>query len=175
MDNKNLVFKKRLRDLLAEWAETGKPTRTGFQTEAEKLIQWRNKDAIPGLWEVPPLLVTATIDDGWGHGLQLIHLWAEAIGLKVQPLGLLVKAEQIIRECNRLAPDFLGITVLQFDSEDDLRLITRNLPSKTRVIAGGPVFSPDPELAQRAGIHFVAGNAAEFVDFMLKFNPTEKE
>jgi hypothetical protein len=74
-----------------------------------------------------------------------------------------------------LHPDFLGMTVLQFDTEDDLILITGNLPSKTRVIAGGPVFSADPELAGRTGVHFVAKNAADFISFMLKFDPLIKQ
>jgi hypothetical protein len=169
--NKNQDLRERLVHLISEWKTIGRPTRTGYQSAAEAIIHWRKKNSISGLWKVPPVFVTATIDDGWGHGLQLIQLWAKAVGLKVQPLGLLVKPEEIIRKCRRLNPDLLGMTILQFDSEDDLIFITQNLPSKTFVIAGGPVFGADPQLAERAGIHFVAGNAAEFVAFMLKFDP----
>jgi hypothetical protein len=175
VENKPEVLRDRLIHLLSEWKTNGKPTRTGFQSAAEEIILWKKKKRVPGLWEISPLFVTATIDDGWGHGLQLIHLWAKAVGLKVQALGLLVPPEVIIRKCNQLQPDFLGMTVLQFDTEDDLVLITRNLPPKTRVIAGGPVFKADPELAGRAGVHFVAGNAAEFLAFMLNFDPLIKQ
>lgn len=175
MENKNQVLRDRLINLLSDWETSGRPTRTGFQSAAEEIIRWKKKNHISGLWEIPPLFVTATIDDGWGHGLQLIHLWAKVVGLKVQALGLLVKPEEIIRKCLRLNPDFLGMTVLQFDTEDDLILITRNLPSKTRVIVGGPVFSADPELAGRTGVHFVAKNAADFISFMLKFEPSLKQ
>ena len=175
MENKNQVLRDRLIHLLSEWETNGRPTRTGFQTAAEEIIRWKKKNRISGLWEVQPVIVTATLDDGWGHGLQLIHLWAKAVGLKVQALGLLVTPEVVIRKCLQLHPDFLGMTVLQFDTEDDLILITRNLPSKTRVIAGGPVFSADPQLAGRIGIHFVAKHAADFLSFMLKFDPLIKQ
>jgi methanogenic corrinoid protein MtbC1 len=171
LENKNQLLRERLIHLLSEWETIGRPTRTGFQSAAEKIIQWKKKNRISGLWEIPPVLVTATIDDGWGHGLQLIGLWAKAMGFKVQSLGLLVSPEEILRKCLQIHPDFLGMTVLQFDTEDDLILIVRNLPSKTLVIAGGPVFSADPELADRIGVHFVARNAAEFIAYMLKFNP----
>ncbi len=174
MENNNQALRERLIDLISGWKDSGKPTRTGFQSAAEEIILWKKKNRISGLWKIPPLFVTATIDDGWGHGIQLIQLWAKAMGMKVRSLGLLVKPEEIIRKCRRFHPEFLGMTVLQFDSEDDLVLITRNLPSKTRVIAGGPVFGADPDLAERAGIYFVAGNAAEFVAFMLNFEPIEK-
>ena len=171
MERKNQALRERLTDLLHEWNASGKPTRTGFQSSAKEMIHWKKKNHVSGLWEIPPLLTTATIDDGWGHGLELIHLWAKVVGLKVQFLGLLLTPEEIIRKCLQIHPDFLGMTVLQFDTEDDLILITRNLPPKTRLIAGGPIFGPDPELAKRTGIHFVAGNAADFLSFMLTFEP----
>lgn len=175
MENNSQELRDRLTDLLSAWKRQGKPTRTMFQDAAQEIIQWKKKKRIPGLWEIPPLLVTATLDDGWGHGLQLIQLWAKALGLKVHPLGLLVEPEEIIRKCRRLNPDFLGMTVLQFDSEDDLTLITRNLPPTTTVIAGGPVFGADPELAERTGVHFVAKNVVEFLEFMLKFKTNVKK
>jgi hypothetical protein len=175
VENKNYSLRDKLIHLLSEWKKNGIPTRTGFQSAAEEIIQWKKKNHISGLWEIPPLFVTATIDDGWGHGLQIIHLWAKAVGLKVQPMGLLLPPAEIIRKCLKLHPDFLGMTVLQFDTEDDLILITKNLPSKTQVIAGGPVFSADHELAGRAGVHFVAKNAAEFLSYMLKFDPLKKQ
>jgi hypothetical protein len=169
------VLRERFIALLSELEAHGKPTRTDFQAIAEEIIDWKEKNHITGLWEVPPLFVTATLDDGWGHGLELIHLWAKAVGLKVQGLGLLIKPEEIIRTCLQLHPDFLGMTVLQLDTEDDLILITKNLPSKTRVIAGGPAFTADPTMAERTGVHFVAKNAAEFLSYMLKVNPHIKE
>jgi hypothetical protein len=175
VENKKHLLRDRLIHLLSEWKKNGIPTRTGFQSAAEEIIRWKKRNHLSGLWEIPPLFVTATIDDGWGHGLQLIHLWAKVVGLKVQPMGLLVQPAEIIRKCLHLNPHFLGMTVLQFDTEDDLILITKNLPSKTHVIAGGPIFSADPELAGRSGVHFVAKNAADFLAYMLEFDPPKKQ
>jgi methylmalonyl-CoA mutase cobalamin-binding subunit len=171
MEMETELLRRKMNALLSGWEKEGMPTRTGFQEAAEKLIRWRKKNGVPGLWEPPPLFVTATIDDGWGHGLQLIELWGKAAGLKVHSMGLLRKPAEIARKCRQLNPDLLGMTVLQFDSEDDIAQITANLPPKTILIAGGPVFKPDPELAGRAGIHVVAENAAAFVAFLLKWKP----
>ncbi len=165
------VLRQRLNQLLSEWDNFGMPTRSGFQTAAEEMIKWRKKTGVAGLWENPPLMLTATIDDGWGHGLQLIHLWAKAIGLKLHSLGILKTAREIINKCRQLQPEILGMTVLQFDTEDDLILISRNLPSKTFFIAGGPIFSADPELASRSGIDYVASSAADFLKIMLRYEP----
>jgi methylmalonyl-CoA mutase cobalamin-binding subunit len=171
-DSKHLL-RNRLVHLLAHWQKTGTPTRSGFQEAAEEIIRWKKKNGITGLWENPPTLVTATIDDAWGHGLAVIHLWAKAAGMKIHAMGLLKTPEEIITKCRKLQPDFLGMTILQFDTEDDLAMITRNLPTKTCCIVGGPIFKADPELASRAGVHMVAGNAADFLAVLLNFEPVE--
>ncbi|MFO8086144.1 MAG: hypothetical protein R6U27_17690 [Desulfobacterales bacterium] len=171
MEDPKQLLRDRLVTMLSEWKNSGIPTRHGFQIAAEETVKWKKKNNISGLWENPPSLVTATIDDGWGHGLQLIHLWAKAAGMKVYSMGLLKTPQEIINKCRQIQPDFLGMTVLQFDTEDDLILITRNLPSKTYCIVGGPIFSADPELAGRAGINEVAKNAADFLDILLRFKP----
>ncbi len=119
------------------------------------------------MWLNAPLMVTATIDDAMGHGLDLIHQYSNLAGLRVHPLGLLQSAETIIAACREMEPALLGLTVLQFDSEDDLVLIARSIPETTRIVAGGPVFKADPELAQRAGVHRVAVDAADFLSFLL--------
>jgi hypothetical protein len=59
--------------------------------------------------------------------------------------------------------------VLQFDSEENISMISRNLPSKTNIIAGGPVFTADRGFARRTGIHFAAKNVADFIGFLLRF------
>ena len=48
-------------------------------------------------------------------------------------------------------------------------MISKNLPSKTKIIAGGPVFAADRGFAARAGIHFAAKNAAYFIQYLLQF------
>ena len=121
------------------------------------------------MWDIPPLMMTATLDDGLGHGLEVIRMFSEAAGLEIIDLGLLVTPEKIITACKKNKPDLLGLTVLQFDSEENILMISRNLPSKTKIIAGGPVFTADREFARRTGIHFAAKNVAYFIRFLLQF------
>lgn len=143
------------------------PSRTLFAEEARKLQRWREAHGIPGLWDNPPLMLTATLDDGWGHGLEVIRLYAEAAGLQVRHLGLLCTAETVIRACCEDHPHILGMTVLQFDSEEELAQIRRKIPSETRIVAGGPLFRAVPDFAERTGIDIVAKDAADFLDFLL--------
>jgi len=114
-------------------------------------------------------MITATLDDGLGQGLEIIRMFSEAAGLEIIELGLLVTPEKIITACKKNKPDLLGLTVLQFDSEEDILMLSRNLTPKTKIIAGGPVFTADREFARRAGIHFVARNVAYFIRFLLQF------
>ena len=86
------------------------------------------------------IMITATLDDGLGHGLEVIRMFSEAAGLEIIDLGLLVTPEKIITACKKNKPDLLGLTVLQFDSEENILMISRNLPERTKIIAGGPVF-----------------------------------
>ena len=86
------------------------------------------------------LMITATLDDGLGQGLEVIRMFSETAGLEIIDLGLLVAPEKIITECKKNNPDLLGLTVLQFDSEEDILKISKNLPSKTKIIAGGSRF-----------------------------------
>ena len=146
------------------------PSRSGLEKAAGELREWKVKTGASGLWNNPPLMITATLDDGLGQGLGVIRMFSETAGLEIIDLGLLVAPEKIIAACKRNNPDLLGLTVLQFDSEEDILMISKNLPSKTKIIAGGPVFTADPEFAQRTGVHFTAKNAAYFIRFLLQFH-----
>jgi hypothetical protein len=75
--------------------------------------------------------------------------------------------EAVMHACRRQRPDFLGLTILQFDTEDDLTAIAKNLPAETRIVAGGPVFKGDSDFAGRTGTHYAANNVADFLRFML--------
>lgn len=135
--------------------------------ELQKLLEWRQNHQIAGLWEPPPLMLTATVDDGWGHGLEAIELCARLAGVQIERIGLLQTPGAIVAACRRLRPLLLGLTVLQFDSEVDLKHIAANLPTPTRIIAGGAPFQIDPDFAERAGVPHVAKNAADFLHFLL--------
>jgi methanogenic corrinoid protein MtbC1 len=147
----------------------GLPSRSGLEKAAKDLREWKEKTVGSGLWDTPPVMITATLDDGLGHGLEVIRMFSEIAGLEIIDLGLLVTPDKIITACKKNKPDLLGFTVLQFDSEENILKISRNLPAKTKIIAGGPVFTADPEFARRTGIHFTAKNIAYFIRFLLQF------
>ena len=166
-ENGSSLLRDKLINLLNDWQETGIPPRHEMESVAVELLEWKSSNDIISIWDDPPLMVTATLDDGLGLGLRLIHQYAEVAGLHVKPLGLYLPPEEIIDRCRSMAPDILGMTVLQFTSEEALTHIAQNLPDKTRLVAGGPVFSIDPDFANRSGVYFVAKNAAEFLGFVL--------
>jgi len=162
-----IALRDRLTKLAAGLLASGRPTHTELAAAVAEIQQWKMEHQVAGLWTDPPLMVTATLDDAMGHGLDLIHQYAELAGLKVKALGLLQSAETVAAACRELSPALLGLTVLQFDTEEDLIQIARSIPETTRIVAGGPVFKADPDLARRAGIHRVAADAADFLHFLL--------
>jgi len=167
MPESQTKLRQKLMKILAYWKKTGFPSREKLVSTADELMEWKKKNHANGIWEKVPLMVTATLDDSFGHGLQLIHLYAKVAGLKINSLGLLQTSEQIIKTCREVNPNFLGLTVLQFDSEESLTAICSNLPPKTKVVVGGPIFKADPDLAQRAGVNYVAKNVAFFLEYLL--------
>ena len=163
-------FKEKLNDCIQNLKQIP-PTRETFLNTAEDLTAWRTAHHHPGLWQSPPLMLTATIDDGWGHGLEIIEKLAAAAGVRVQRLGLLQSADRIITACREQSPDFLGLTVLQFDSDDTVAAIVRDLPASTLLIAGGAAYQYDDDFAERTGTSVVIKNGAAFLRFLMQWNP----
>jgi methylmalonyl-CoA mutase cobalamin-binding subunit len=149
------------------WLATGLPSRQVLDHAAEQIDQMRERLKVNGLWPAPPLMLTATVDDGLGQGLAVIERYADAIGFRLISLGLLQRPEIIIDACRYHRPDYLGLTVLQFESEEDVAQIARGLPDNTRIIAGGPVFIGDAGFAARTGTHHTARNVAAFLRLMV--------
>jgi methylmalonyl-CoA mutase cobalamin-binding subunit len=154
---------------LEDWKAQAQPSREQLLWAADQVTAWRRERQIEGLWPDPPLMLTATIDDSFGHGLEVIHRFAEAAGLPVVHLGKLLTAEAIVDGCRRHQPRLLGLTVLQFDTEPDLIVIRRQIDPAIRIVAGGPIFAADPDLAERSGIDFVARSATDFWRYLLTF------
>jgi methylmalonyl-CoA mutase cobalamin-binding subunit len=162
-------FRQKLLDCFHCW-ESLSPTRESYLNAARDLTAWRFDRNHPGLWALPPLMVTATIDDGWGHGLEVIEKLAAATGVRIHSLGLLQSPKSIAKACMALKPHFLGLTVLQFDSDDWVADIVRRLPSSTLLVAGGPAFQYDEDFARRTGTHVVVKNGAAFLQFLMKWD-----
>ena len=170
MDTSHALLRQKILDLLDEWEKDGLPSRYEIERAGQDILNWKHSRGIAGLWDRPPLMITATLDDALGQGLALIHLFAEAAGVKIIPLGILQSPDTILAECNRHHPQLLGLTVLRLDAEEDLTYIGHNLSPKTQLIAGGgSIFESYPEIAADARVHFVAKNAAAFLRFLLDF------
>jgi len=167
MDDAYHAFRAAVGSLASQWIEKGLPSRQGLDEAAGNLEGERGRLHVNGLWEDTPSMVTATLDDGLGQGLAVIEQFAVAVGIRLISLGLMQTPQAIIDACRRHQPEYLGLTILQFDTEDDLICIANNLPRKTRIVAGGPVFSGDPDFAGRTGTHFAAKNVAYFLRYML--------
>lgn len=165
-------LRNRLEDLLQTWRTSGVPPRWQLMNTLQAMLEWKDNERIPGLWNPPPLLLTATLDDGWGHGLEVVELCARVAGLQVERLGLLQTADRILGTCLQLRPRLLGLTILQFDSEPSLKRIIEGLGKHTLLLAGGPVFQIDPELASRTGVDHVAKDVADFLGIILNLNFT---
>jgi methylmalonyl-CoA mutase cobalamin-binding subunit len=167
MDDAYKVFRAAVGSLADQWITTGLPSRQGLDEAAGSLACLRERLKVSGIRDQSPSMVTATLDDGLGQGLAIIEKYALAVGIRLIPLGLMQSPEAVIDACRRHQPDYLGLTILQFDTEADLTCIAHHLPRKTRIVAGGPVFAGDPDFADRTGTHYAAKNVAYFLKFML--------
>jgi len=166
-------FRAHIQALLRRWRSQGLPSREGLLRAADELRRWREAHGTGGLWPQAPLMVTATVDDGFGHGLEIIHRFCEAVGVRVAFLGLLQQPGTVVTACRERRPAMLGMTVLQFDSEAAVRSIAEGLPPDTRLIAGGPLFAADPDFARRAGIHVAAATVADFLHHLIDSSDTD--
>lgn len=168
------LLQKHFRDsvwaLIRTWKTAGLPSGNALMLAAEDLERRRKNLQSPGFWPFPRVMVTATIDDCIGQGIRVIERFGTAVGLEMKPLGLMQPAGAIIDACWRLQPDFLGLTVLQFDSEPIVAAISEKKPPQTILICGGPVFTADPQFAERTGVNHAAKNVATFLEILLKLS-----
>ncbi len=163
-----------IRILLAEYVEKLRNGDSGSWGEiyqaGEELLDKKRIQRMTGLFKTPPRLMTATIDDSIGQGLRMIHLFSRIAGLETIQLGLMQTPETIISECKRRKPDLLGLTVLQFDTEDLLDDIIADIPNEIQVIAGGPVFknmSPDMLKDKK---YRVLNHVSDYLDYLLELS-----
>lgn len=159
----------KIRNLVDNWRQSGLPGQFTLHEIADELMAWRQNEKIPGLWTEPPVIFGVTMDDGWGHGIQIILKYAALIGCQTEFLGLLMTWEEIAAICQDRRPDILGLTVLQLDTEEDIGALREHIPAQTRIVAGGPVFKIDDELASRVGIDYVADDVGCFLNYMLNW------
>lgn len=117
--NRNQLRGK-LCQLCQKWCREGLPSRQQIENMYINLSAWKKTHNLPGLWQPPPLLLTATLDDAIGMGLDLIESYAVLAGMHVKRLGLLMKKEDLVAACLARQPEFIGLTILHLDSEEAL-------------------------------------------------------
>ncbi len=130
-------FVKEIRTVLDSWREK-KPPRWSMLKKLEELTEARKRAGIETiLSDNVSTIYTATIDDGWGMGIDVIHKACDVIGLRYKFLGLLVKVDELVNVCNQDIPDFLGLTVIHESSFDDVLYIASKIHEKTTLLVGG--------------------------------------
>ncbi|MGD8368153.1 MAG: cobalamin B12-binding domain-containing protein [Desulfobacterales bacterium] len=165
-------LRQAVESLLLDWETGGMPSRETLMEQAAALCLQRGDR---GLWEPAPTMLTATIDDGIGQGIDLIGRFAAAVGMQVTCAGLLLSPARILEEARRACADLVGLTVLQLDSEPELAAVARGLAPRTMLVAGGPAFRLDAEMAERAGVGFVAASVVDFLGFLLGYQPGRRQ
>lgn len=167
------AFKSLLQQRIHEWRDSGLPGRWRIVQDLQDLERLRRTipvEAMPPP-EAFPLVYLATVDDGWGHGLDVIEAAARAVGARTVRLGLMRSASEILEKCARQAPHILGVTVLHAESESVIASIAQGLPHGVKFVAGGPVFHWDSDFAQRTGIHEVLEDVSVFLQRISELLP----
>jgi methylmalonyl-CoA mutase cobalamin-binding subunit len=165
------MFKLRtiLNELVNQWQND--PTVSWYQIYqvGEKLLAWKTQNRIAGIWKQSPKMITATMDDAIGQGLKMIHLFSRIAGMDIEPLGLMQSKETIIDACNYQLPDFLGMTILQYDTEEILNTIIPQFPKKMCILVGGPIFKmiPENELQHKKYTSF--NSICDYLNFLLQY------
>lgn len=161
------AFQDYIRQLVWQWENEEKPSHESLVQAGKSLCAYREKLGIPGLFDPGLQLYTATLDDAIGKGISVIEALGKGAGLMVTRIGLMAKPSTIISVCSRDKPHLLGLSVLQPDTEEELRRIRDEIPQCTRILAGGPVFSFDPEIKDRAGLDLGATSGTGFLQYLL--------
>ncbi|MDI6797514.1 MAG: hypothetical protein QMD09_11235, partial [Desulfatibacillaceae bacterium] len=162
------LLREQIEAVLQELENRASISSSQWMEAARSLLEWKRANPAARLWGRPPVMLTATLDDGIGQGIAVIEAWANALGLVVRRIGLMVAPEDILAACIEQKPRLLGLTVLRNDMEDALIQVASGLPSNTLLVSGGPAFAANPDLADAAKVDCAAKNAGAFVRFVLE-------
>lgn len=155
------IFLEALEKNIKKWESEGVPPRWTLIKELNELAQLRKS---LGVSLTPFRLVTATLDDGWGLGLEIIHNACNVLGISYTFMGLLKTPEEIAQLCESEKPDAVGVTVIQEETLDTLFRLRSLLSPKIKIFAGGPAIK---EFISHEGIQ-VFKNVLEFIILMKK-------
>lgn len=161
----------RLQILVENWRALGLPSHSELLALADQ-IATEVPGSADGLWAPHrPLLLTATMDDGIGQGLQIVERYARLVGMRVQALGLNCSVNEIVMASQKASPQMIGLTVLQWDTLEEITALRRVLPETVALVIGGPIFRRHPLVALKSGVDAVAGGIGEFVEYLLNWSP----
>ncbi len=152
--------------MLSFWQKKGLPPRWSLLQELKNLASLRLSMNISHVLPKRVSIVTATIDDGWGMGLEIIHLACDVLGIEYKFIGLMRKPEEILGHLLKEQPRFLGITLLQEDSIPLLQYIHDSTPEDLLILAGGPAFKNGLKEETMERLRIIA-NVKEFIEFMI--------
>lgn len=156
------TYIRAIEEVIHRWSREGIPPRWTLVEDLKKLIQLKKSLDVSSVMPVPFRLITATLDDGWGLGIEIIHHACDVLGIHYIFLGLMKSANEIAQACESENPDAVGVTVLQDDTVEELLLLRRLLPVQTELFAGGPGIR---EFKPPAGV-LILNN---IIDFMSHF------
>lgn len=156
-------MKNDLLNLLRTWESEGIPPRWTLISSLRSLKERREEEGAT-LIERPYLILTATLDDGWGVGLETIHAACEALGIKYVFLGLMVPPELIIQKCAEIQPDMVGLTILHEPSLELLKELDQALPKALPLLVGGLKIEGGEFSARLRPVR----NVLDFVKIFLK-------
>jgi len=171
MKNTLSNFIASVRKKLENWEKIGIPPRWTLLGELKELQNLRVSLGLSSAIENPPRFLTATLDDGWGLGLEIIHLACDALGIPYTFTGLMKTPEEIIASCTSDLPDIVGITVIQEDSVEKLLHLRRLLPQNIPIFAGGPglkdAIKDAIEMSSKEKLVIVK-NVAHFINIIME-------
>ncbi|MEJ5299511.1 MAG: cobalamin-dependent protein [Thermodesulforhabdaceae bacterium] len=159
-------FLEAVREKLEIWEKSGIPPRWSLLEELKKLQSLRISLGLSSICENPPRLITATLDDGWGLGIEVIHMACNALGIPYNFLGLMKTPEEIVDACASDPPDIVGVTVIQEDSAEELLRLRRLLQPNILILAGGPGLKDPAEISHENNL-IIVKNVSHFIRMII--------
>ena len=169
----DMVMKNTLNDFitsvkekLESWDKSGIPTRWTLLEELKGLQNLRLSLGLNSIIGNPPRLLTTTLDDSWGLGLDVIHLACDALGIPYTFIGLMKTPEEITASYTPNLHDAVGITVIQENSVEKLLHLRRLLPQNISILAGGPGLKYMLEIPSGEKL-IIVKNVVHFIKIIL--------
>ncbi len=131
-------FLDMLEERLRRWRAQGLPPRWSLLQELQELVALRSSLGVRHPLGRFLHLLTATLDDGWGMGIDMIHHACGVLGLSYRFVGLAKTPEEVVLHCRGERPDVVALTVLLDDTVAMVKHLRAILPGSIPLFVGGP-------------------------------------